>query len=312
AAQGGAGGANAAGSGSPDQRIGKGRGYANRQESQSAGRRGAHARQADRTGGRRAQCGAADPQGPDRSQGQADQASRAVSRALMTGFAKPVNALSAEELEAEFFDWARWALPKQLPPPGDWTTWLLLGGRGSGKTRAGAEWVRRLARERVSPIALVGETMTEALDIMVRGQSGIMAVHPDHERPILKGRNRLVWPNGSEAAILTASDPERFRGPQFAAAWCDEIGKWPRGEDAWDMLQFGLRLGERPRQMATTTPRATRLIRLLLADEHAAVVRMSTEENRAQLAPNFLEAVVARYRGTVLGRQELDGELIED
>ena len=223
-----------------------------------------------------------------------------------------VRALADDRVEADYFDWARWALPKQLPPPGDWTTWLLLGGRGSGKTRAGAEWVRRLARERVSPIALVGETMTEALDIMVRGQSGIMAVHPDHERPILKGRNRLVWPNGSEAAILTASDPERFRGPQFAAAWCDEIGKWPRGEDAWDMLQFGLRLGERPRQMATTTPRATRLIRRLLADEHAAVVRMSTEENRAQLAPNFLEAVVARYRGTVLGRQELDGELIED
>src|SRR5690606_32256676 len=254
AAQGGAGGANAAGSGSPDQRIGKGRGYANRQESQSAGRRGAHARQADRTGGRRAQCGAADPQGPDRSQGQADQASRAVSRALMTGFSKPVHALSAEELEAEFFDWPKWALPKQLPPPGDWTTWLLMGGRGSGKTRAGAEWVRILAREGIGPIAMVGETMKEAVEIMVRGDSGILAVHPDDERPVLRGGTRLLWPNGVEAAIMTASEPERFRGPQFAAAWCDEAAKWPNAEAAFDQLQFGLRLGERPRQLVTTTP----------------------------------------------------------
>lgn len=220
--------------------------------------------------------------------------------------------LSDEELEQRFFDWHKWALPKQLPPPGDWTTWLLMGGRGSGKTRAGAEWVRVLAKEKVTPIALVGETMTEALSIMVRGESGIIAVHPDDDRPVLRGGNRLVWPNGVEAWIMTASDPERFRGPQFAAAWCDEAGKWPRAEDAFDQLQFGLRLGDRPRQLVTTTPRPTRLIKRLLADPQTVIVRMTTVENKAQLAPQFLDAVVARYRGTVLGRQELDGELIED
>lgn len=230
----------------------------------------------------------------------------------MTGFAKPVNALSAEELEAEFFDWPRWALPKQLAPPGDWTTWLLMGGRGSGKTRAGAEWVRSLARDGIGPIALVGETMKEAVEIMVRGDSGILSVHPDEERPVLRGNNRLIWPNGVEGAVMTASDPERFRGPQFAAAWCDEAAKWPNAEAAFDQLQFGLRLGEHPRQLVTTTPRPTKLIKRLLADPQTAVVRMATVENKAQLAPNFLEAVVARYRGTVLGRQELDGELIED
>ncbi|UYO01264.1 MAG: DNA-packaging protein [Devosia sp.] len=187
-----------------------------------------------------------------------------------------------------------------------------MGGRGSGKTRAGAEWVRQLAQQKVSPIALVGETMAEALDIMVRGESGLIAVHPDHERPLLKGNNKLYWPNGTEATILTASDPERFRGPQFAAAWCDEVGKWPNAEAAWDMLQFGLRLGDNPRQLATTTPRATPLLRRLLKDERTRVVTMATAENRAHLAPNFLDAVVARYRGTVLGRQELDGEMIED
>lgn len=223
-----------------------------------------------------------------------------------------VRLLEDDAVETMLFNWHKWAFPKQLPPEGEWTTWLLMGGRGSGKTRAGAEWVRMLARERVSPIALVGETMTEALSIMVRGESGIIAVHPDDERPILRGGNRLVWPNGVEASIMTASDPERFRGPQFAAAWCDEAGKWPRAEEAFDQLQFGLRLGERPRQLVTTTPRPTKLIKRLLADPQTVTVRITTEENKAQLAPTFLDAVVARYRGTVLGRQELEGELIED
>ncbi|WP_245895051.1 DNA-packaging protein [Devosia submarina] len=215
------------------------------------------------------------------------------------------------EIVQLYYDWRQWALPKQLPPEGDWITWLLMGGRGSGKTRAGAEWVRTLAAKGIGPIALVGETMTEAVSIMVRGDSGILNTHPDEERPVLRG-NSLRWPNGVEAMIMSASDPDRFRGPQFAAAWCDEIAKWPHGEEAWDQLQFGLRLGDRPQQLATTTPRPTRLVKRLLADPHAVVTRMRTEDNRAQLAPAFLEAVVARYRGTVLGRQELEGELIDD
>jgi hypothetical protein len=137
--------------------------------------------------------------------------------------AEEAAALSDAEVERWFYDWSRWAFPKQLPPAGDWTTWLLLGGRGSGKTRAGAEWVRSLARQGIGPIALVGETMTEAISIMVRGESGILNVHADDERPLLRGQ-RLLWPNGVEAAIMSASDPDRFRGPQFAAAWCDELG----------------------------------------------------------------------------------------
>ena len=232
------------------------------------------------------------------------------SSAIVDSFGDPATKTAAE-LEDFYFKWDTWALDKQRPPGGDWTTWLLLGGRGSGKTRAGAEWVRSLAAARVTPIALVGETMTEAIAIMVRGESGLLNVHAEAERPVLKGQ-RLLWPNGVEATILSASDPDRFRGPQFAAAWCDEVAKWPHGEDAWDQLQFGLRLGERPRQLATTTPRATRLLKRLLADPRTAVTRMTTEENKAQLAPTFLDAVVGRYRGSVLGRQELDGELIED
>jgi phage terminase large subunit-like protein len=219
--------------------------------------------------------------------------------------------LNNGEVAALKFDWPFWAREEQMPPPGDWTTWLLIGGRGSGKTRAGAEWVRSLAEAGIGPIALVGETMAEAIAVMVNGESGLMRVHPPNERPQLRGTT-LRWPNGVEATVLSGSEPDRFRGPQFAAAWCDEVAKWPNAEMSWDMLQFGLRLGEHPRQLATTTPKPTTLIKRLLSDKQAVVTRMNTAANRAFLAPTFLDAVVARYRGTVLGRQELDGELIED
>ena len=152
--------------------------------------------------------------------------------------------------------------------------------------------------------------MTEALAVMVRGQSGLLRICPKEDRPKLRGTT-LVWPNGVEAFVMSASDPDRFRGPQFAAAWCDEVAKWPDAEAAWDMLQFALRLGDHPRQLATTTPRPIPLLRRLLGDPHTVVSRMRTDENR-HLARGFLDDVVGRYRGSVLGRQELDGELIED
>nr|WP_295888480.1 terminase family protein [uncultured Devosia sp.] len=221
-----------------------------------------------------------------------------------------LDALDENEGASLYFDWPLWAEAAQREPDGDWTTWLMIGGRGAGKTRAGAEWVRGLAAEGVTPIALVGQTMTEAIAVMVRGESGLLNIHPPKERPVLRDK-RLTWPNGVEAMILSASNPEGFRGPQFAAAWSDEVGKWPKAEAAWDMLQFTLRLGKRPRQMATTTPRATKLMRRLLGDPLTAVTRMKTNENRF-LARAFLNAIVARYRGSILGRQELDGELIED
>ena len=222
-----------------------------------------------------------------------------------------VEEMTEDELVEFHFRWNFWARDEQKPPAGNWITWLLMGGRGSGKTRAGAEWVRMQARECVGPIAIVGETITEAIAVMVNGVSGIMAVSPPWDRPKLDGSS-LYWPNGTEGMILGANDPERFRGPQFAAAWCDEIGKWPNAEAAWDMLQFGLRLGDAPRQLATTTPRPTKLVKRLLAEPSTVVTRMTTAENEQHLAGTFLSAVVARYRGTVLGRQELDGELIED
>lgn len=226
-----------------------------------------------------------------------------------------VAAMTPPELEAFKCSWDVWAKDDQKVPGGDWTTWLLIGGRGSGKTRAGAEWVRMLATgdSPVSPIALVGETMAEARAIMVDGVSGIRSVHPHADRPKFDaGRGMLLWPNGVEAFVLPASDPERFRGPQFAAAWCDELAKWPHAEAAWDMLQFSLRLGARPRQMVTTTPRPTRLLKRLMAEPGTVVRRMATKANAENLAPAFLEAIVARYAQTALGRQELDGEMVEE
>jgi phage terminase large subunit-like protein len=228
--------------------------------------------------------------------------------------------LSPADAEALLADWPLWARAEQLPPGGAWTTWLMLGGRGAGKTRAGAEWVRGMALGRppfaaaaIGRIALVGETYADAREVMVEGVSGILAVHPRAERPEWQPtRRRLEWPNGAVAQVFSAQDPEGLRGPQFGAAWSDEVGKWPDADAVWDMLQFTLRLGDRPRNMVTTTPRNVALLKRLVADARTAVTRMATVENAANLAPGFLETVVGRYEGTRLGRQELGGEFVED
>lgn len=236
-----------------------------------------------------------------------------------------LSSLSEAEACHLLADWALWAREDQLPPAcaqggGAWNTWLVLGGRGAGKTRAGAEWVRGLALGRppfahrpVERIALVAETMADLREVMVEGISGLLAIHPRDERPKWEPtRRRLEWPNGVVAQGFSAEDPESLRGPQFAAAWLDELAKWKRADDAFDMLQFGLRLGDSPRQMVTTTPRPSALLRRLLADPHVAVTRAKTADNALHLAPGFLGHVLKRYGGTRLGRQELDGELIED
>ncbi len=236
-----------------------------------------------------------------------------------------VSTLSADEAVFLDHDWQLWARDDQLPPPlaqglGPWTTWLILGGRGSGKTRAGAEWVRGLALGQppfadrpVERIALIGETLGDARAVMVDGPSGLLAIHRPAERPAYNAsRRELTWPNGAVAQLFSADDPESLRGPQFGAAWADELAKWRYAADAWDMLQFCLRLGDRPRQAVTTTPRPIPLLKRLIADPATAISRARTDANAANLAPSFLSAVVGRYRGTRLGRQELDGELIED
>ncbi len=215
-------------------------------------------------------------------------------------------------------DWRRRARPDQLPPDGDWLVWLILGGRGAGKTRAGAEWVRAIATAEpkpAGPIALVGETFADTREVMIEGVSGLLAVHPSSQRPEWqRTRRRLVWPNGTIAQAFSAEDPESLRGPQFSAAWSDELAKWRYPDACWDMLQFGLRLGAHPRQVVTTTPRPIPLLKRLIggqADGTTVVSRATTADNALNLAPGFLSRVVARYHGTRLGRQELLGEMIE-
>ncbi|NEU14052.1 DNA-packaging protein [Methylobacterium sp. BTF04] len=217
-------------------------------------------------------------------------------------------------------DWLHAARSDQLPPcPGQpWTTWAVVGGRGSGKTRTGAEWVRALAtgdpaftQGPVGRIALIGETFADVRDVMIEGPSGLLALNGrrPHWSP---SRRRLDWDNGAVALAFSAEEPDSLRGPQFGAAWSDELAKWRYAESTWDMIQFGLRLGQTPRGLVTTTPRPIPLLRRILADPTTVISRSRTADNAQNLAPSFLDAVVGRYAGTRLGRQELDGELIED
>ncbi|WP_442754695.1 DNA-packaging protein [Methylocystis sp. JAN1] len=233
--------------------------------------------------------------------------------------------VSARELARLLNDWEFIARKDQWPPDRaacglPWRQWLILGGRGAGKTRAGAEWVKGLAlgREQFSAspagrIALIGETAADVRDVMIEGVSGLLAIHGKRDRPRWESsRRRLLWETGAVAQAFSAEDPESLRGPQFHAAWCDELAKWRYARETWDMLQFGLRLGEWPRQLVTTTPRPTPLLKELIAHPATALTRALTRENAANLAPSFLESVVAQYAGTRLGRQELDGEMVEE
>jgi len=206
-----------------------------------------------------------------------------------------------------------------------WRVWLLLGGRGSGKTRAGAEWVRSLtlapddspAGSRPSGaevrIALLGKTIADVRNVMIEGQSGLLAIHPARERPLFEpSKRRLTWPNGAVAELFSADEPEALRGPQFTAAWCDEFAKWRNAEKTWDMLQFALRLGDAPRACVTTTPRARKILKSIMADEATVTVNLATADNASNLAPTFLAEMTRRHAGSAIGRQELLGEIVDD
>ncbi|KKN32382.1 hypothetical protein LCGC14_0814290 [marine sediment metagenome] len=228
--------------------------------------------------------------------------------------------LDEGELMALPFLFEFWAMPHQLPPEGDWRSWVIMGGRGAGKTRAGAEWVRAqvegarpLDVGRSRRVALVGETIEQVREVMIFGDSGILACSPADRRPDWEAtRKRLVWPNGAVATVHTAHDPDGLRGPQFDAAWVDELAKWKKAEATWDQLQFALRLGDDPRVCVTTTPRNVGVLKKLLATPSTRTTHAPTEANAANLAASFLDEVRARYRGTRLGRQELDGVLLAD
>ena len=224
--------------------------------------------------------------------------------------------LNGAAAQALAHDWEWLARPEQLAPGGDWRIWLMMAGRGFGKTRAGAEWVRRIAEgDGRARIALVGATLGEARSVMVEGPSGLLAVAPWWNRPAFSpALRRLIWPNGAMALLFGAAEPEALRGPQFSHGWADEIAKWPQAQAAWDNLMMGMRLGDRPRVLATTTPRPVPLVRGLVAREGGDVIvtRGRTADNVANLADGFVAAMEQSYGATRLGRQELEGELIAE
>lgn len=219
--------------------------------------------------------------------------------------------LTERQASALLWDWRMWARPNQIPPPGDWRVWLILAGRGFGKTRTGAEWVRERIK-RYSLINIIGATVDDARDIMIDGESGILACCPDNERPTYRANlRRLDWPNGARTLVFTADEPERLRGKQHMGLWLDELAAWRRPE-AYDQAMLGLRLGDDPQAVATTTPKPTPLIRRLVADPTTHITRGSTYDNAANLAPQFMQQIIARYEGTRLGRQELLAEILTD
>lgn len=214
-------------------------------------------------------------------------------------------------LDAYKHEWDRLARDKQRIPDGVWRTWLILAGRGFGKTRTGAETVRKWIRK-YQYVNLIGATADDARDIMVEGESGILAICPRSERPrYLKNDRQLVWPNGARSLIFTADEPERLRGKQHAKVWADELAAW-RYPEAWTQMRLGLRLGDNPQAVVTTTPRPTELIRALAKDATTHLTLGSTYENRANLADGFFQDIVSQYEGTRLGRQELHAEILED
>lgn len=237
---------------------------------------------------------------------------------------KALAQLTDVEADELLHDWTFFARPDQIWPTGDWDGWLFLAGRGAGKTRSGAEWVRDQVKAGSSNIGLIAPTAADARDVMVQGPSGILAVSWEHDRDFrgnLIGRpdyqpslRRLTWANGAVATTFSAEEPDRLRGPQHDRLWGDELAAWNGGEpdETWDMAMLGLRLGDAPKAMVSTTPRPIPLIRELLSSPRWAVTKARTAANRANLADTFLSQIVSRYEGTRLGRQELDGELIDE
>jgi len=227
---------------------------------------------------------------------------------------KTLSSLSEEEALMLLYEWRFWARPNQLPPENWRQVWLILAGRGFGKTRTGAETVRWMVEAgRAKRIALVAPTAADARDVMVEGESGILAIsRPDFKPEYEPSKRRITWPNGAMAFTYSAEEPDRLRGPQHDFAWCDELATWKYPDDTWDNLIFGLRLGDNPRVVVTTTPKPIPLVRKLVNDPETVVTRGSTYENAANLPPSFLKEIRDKYEGTRLGRQEIYAEILDD
>ena len=222
--------------------------------------------------------------------------------------------LTPEQALRALWDWERfWARPSQVEPPGDWLVWLNLGGRGAGKTRTGSEWTRKRVLGGAKRIAFVARNPADARDVMVEGESGILAISPPWERPKYEpSKRRLTWPNGAVGTVYTSYEPDQLRGPQFDTAWADEMAAWKYPRETWDNLMLALRLGEKPRACVTTTPKPIAMLKELLSNPRVSVTKGNTYENRANLALDFFAKIVSQYAGTSLGRQEIYAEILSE
>jgi predicted phage terminase large subunit-like protein len=238
---------------------------------------------------------------------------------FQTGFKEPSFSFAGILPQDDFqdcYDWDRLARPDQKIPSGDWRVWLVLAGRGFGKTRLGAESIRQWVQEGVCKrIALIGETEMDVRHVMIEGQSGLLPVHPPHERPKFESSKRqLKWPNGAIATVYSAERYGQLRGPQFDGAWIDELAKFRGADEVWDHLNLALRIGKNPRVIITTTPKPLRLIKKIVNAEGkwAVVTRGATYDNSQNLSPAFIEFIRSEYEGTRLGAQEVYGEILDD
>ena len=236
-----------------------------------------------------------------------------LARTDRTALERALAELSDDDVHEALYDWKLWGRPEQQSPAGDWFVWAYIGGRGTGKTRTGAEWTREQIEEHgCRRLALVGRTAADIRDVMIYGESGILAVSRPEFMPVVrKSERQLLWPNGAIATWYAAAEPSQLRGPQHEKAWADEVAAW-QYELAWDNLLMGLRLGDSPQAFATTTPRATPLVKAIIADVGNTVTRGSTYDNTANLPAKTLAYLRSKYEGTRLGRQELYAEILDD
>ena len=229
---------------------------------------------------------------------------------------KQVQNLTKEQAIKKLFDWRSElnARPNQVAPDGNWTTWLILAGRGFGKTRTGAEWVRERVESGLSKrIALIGKTPADVRDVMIEGESGLLNISPPYNMPTYEpSKRRLTWDNGAIAQTFSSYEPDQLRGSQFDTAWADEMASWEYPEETWDNLMFALRLGEKPQVCVTTTPRPLQLLINLRDAKTTVLTKGSSYENKKNLSDNFFEAILSKYKNTRLGMQEIYAEILEE
>ncbi len=223
-----------------------------------------------------------------------------------------ISLLTDRQALALRYDWdGWWARPSQRLPEGDWVTWLILAGRGFGKTRTGAETVRQWIKD-YPYVNLIGATTDDARSIMIEGESGIMAICPRDERPVYKAQHRaMYWPNGAKSLVFSADEPDRLRGKQHMKLWADELCAW-RYAEAYDQASLGLRIGDNPQAIITTTPRATKQLKEIIKESSTVVTHGTTYDNRQHLAKAFYDKIITRYENTRMGRQELLAEILEE